>query len=321
MNLQREAPAASSTVKNRGENMSNKKSNFIITLISFLIVALLVVVAVGVILKYTNGGNESFKTFYVQYGSDKILSTDTEKQIKLESEKLYYFEVGYPLDVGKEEPRDYSVSVVPNVKNDFDFTADGEYLSWKGDVPELSQYFGLKKSTTSFTLYVSENTSLQTILQGVYEGKTVNSPTVQEIGSEYLYTLMVSSYNGKITYKINLALNQIMDGGNIEDGEGTPTPQPPIEAEEFLIGSMCFGQSSSFPPVRINCPSSAKAREEVYFTVEVIDIRYIVLSVSVSILGGESDGNIIPLTTISNESYSFIMPDNAVFITIIVRIP
>lgn len=186
--------------------MSNKKSNFIVTLISFLIVALLVVVAVGVILKYTSGGNESFKTFYVQYGSEKILSTDTEKQMKLESGKLYYFEVGYPLDVGKEETRDYSVSVVPNTKNDFDFTADGEYLSWKGDVPELSQYFGLTKQASSFTLYVSESTNLQTILQGVYAGKTVNSPTVQEIGSEYLYTLVVSSYNGKITYKINLAL-------------------------------------------------------------------------------------------------------------------
>lgn len=184
----------------------SKRKNSIITLISFLIVALLVVVAVGVILKYTSGGNESFKTFYVQYGSEKILSTDTEKQMKLESGKLYYFEVGYPLDVGKEETRDYSVSVVPNVKNDFDFTVDGECLSWKGDVPELSQYFGLTKQATSFTLYVPENTSLQTILQGVYAGKTVNVPTVQEIGSEYLYTLVVSSYNGKITYKINLAL-------------------------------------------------------------------------------------------------------------------
>ncbi len=186
--------------------MSNRKSHFIVTLISFVIVALLVVVAVGVIFKYTSGGNESFKTFYVQYGSDKILSTDTEKQMKLESGKLYYFEVGYPLDVGKEEPRNYSVSVLSNTNANFDFTADGEYLSWKGDVPELSQYFGLTKQATSFTLFVSDNTSLQTILQDMYAGKAVNAPTVQEIGTEYLYTLVISSYNGKITYKINLAL-------------------------------------------------------------------------------------------------------------------
>ena len=186
--------------------MTNKKNHFIVTLVSILIVALLIAVAVGVILKYTRGGNESFKTFYVQYGNEKILSTDTEKQMKLENGKLYYFEVGYPLDVGKEEPRDYSVNVMPNANANFDFWADGECLAWKGDVPELSQYFGLTKQVTSFTLLVPDNTSLQTILQGVYAGKTVNAPTVQEIGTEYLYTLVISSYNGKITYKINLAL-------------------------------------------------------------------------------------------------------------------
>ncbi len=186
--------------------MTSKKSNFIVTLISLLIVALLVAVGVGVILKYTNGGNESFKTFYVQYGSDKMLSTETSKQMKLESGKLYYFEVGYPLDVGKDEPRDYSVSVVPNKKVDFSFSVDGKPIYWKGDIPELSQYFGLKKSPTSFSLFVPANTNLQTILQGVYAGKTLEIPTMKEIGEEYLYTLVVSSYNGKISYRINIAL-------------------------------------------------------------------------------------------------------------------
>lgn len=186
--------------------MSNKKSNFIVTLVSFLIVALLVAVAVGVILKYTNGGNESFKTFYVQYGNDKILSSETGKKMKLESEKLYYFEVGYTFDIGNEEPRDYSVCVVPNTKVNFSFLVDGKPFYWKGDVPELSQNFGLKKSPTSFSLFVPANTSLQTILQGVYAGKTVEVPTMEEIGTEYLYTLVISSYNGKIAYQINISL-------------------------------------------------------------------------------------------------------------------
>lgn len=186
--------------------MSNKKSNSIVTVVSFLIVALLVAVGIGVILKYTNGGNESFKTFYVQYGNDKILSSETGKKMKLESEKLYYFEVGYTFDVGNEEPRDYSVCVVPNTKVNFSFSVDGKPFYWKGDVPELSQYFGLKKLPTSFSLFVPSNTSLQTILQGVYAGKTVEVPTMEEIGTEYLYTLVISSYNGKIAYQINISL-------------------------------------------------------------------------------------------------------------------
>jgi len=207
VNLQREAPAASSAVKNRGETMKSRKSNVIVTIISFAIIAVLVAVAVGVILKYTNGGNESFKTFYVQYGSNKFLSSDSDSQMKLESEKLYYFEVGYTLDVGTQNPsRDYSVSVVPNKKVNFRYTVDDTPFYWKGDVPELSQYFGLKKEATSFTLYIPKDTSLQTILQGIYAGKSVTVPTVEEIGTECLYTLVISSYNGKITYRINIAL-------------------------------------------------------------------------------------------------------------------
>lgn len=190
--------------------MKSKNSNAIVKVISFVIVALLLVAVFGVIFKYTNGGNESFKTFYVQYGNEKILSTDTEKEMELERGRLYYFEVGYPLDVGTQEtPRDYSVSVVPNTKENFDFKVDNDTLSWKGDVPELSEYFGLKKNATSFTLFIAEDTSLQTVLQGVYAGKTVTVPAAEEIGSEYLYTLVISSYNGKITYRINFAICEV----------------------------------------------------------------------------------------------------------------
>lgn len=186
----------------------NNKSITIIKAVVCLIVALLVAVGIGLILKYTNGGNESFKTFYVRYGNKDILSADTDIELSLENGKRYYFEAVYPLDAGKDSSRDYHVKVTANTKLKFGYTVDERNYSWANDTHDFSQYFGLDKQEKSFSLLVSGDMSLQEILQRSYEGKTVVAPTTEEIGSEMLYSLVVSSYNEKITYCIDLSIER-----------------------------------------------------------------------------------------------------------------
>ena len=186
--------------------MEKKKRKDFVSIILLLVVVLLVALGVGLILKYTNGGNESFKTFYVQYGSEKILSTDTEKQIKFDREKLYYFEVGYPFDIGTQgASRDFSVKIEANRNIKFDYTLDGIPYPWTDEAHDLSQFFDLNKQSSSFTLRISDNTTLQSIMQDLYADKTVVLPAEEEINSKCLFTIVVSSYDEKITYRINFS--------------------------------------------------------------------------------------------------------------------
>lgn len=288
--------------------MGNGKGKAIATAISFLLVAVFIAVTAGIVLKYTNGGNERFKTFYLQYGGEKILSTDTKKRLKLDCGQWYYFEVNYPLDVGnKESPRDYTVKIVPNENADFRFTADGKIYQWSGVSEDLSQYFGLEKKTDSFTLFVKEGIGLKTILQNVYAGKTVSVPSLSGIGSEYLYTLIVSSYNEKITYRIELAIGQEAENGD-EEEDDCPVA-PPNEEEQAKDYAITYEIAYSFDdtPITVALPAQARAGETISFTA-IPERRYEDYGVWAEVYDGLSGEFLYYAATESYGHCSFEMP-------------
>lgn len=288
--------------------MGNGKGKAIATAISFLLTAVFIAVTVGIVLKYTNGGNESFKTFYVQYGGEKILSTDTKKRLKLNDGQWYYFEVNYPLDVGnKESPRDYTVKIVSNENVGFRFTVDGKIYQWSGVSEDLSQYFGLQKKADSFTLFVKEGTNLKTILQNVYAEKTVSVPSLSEIGSEYLYTLIVSSYNEKITYRIELAIGQEAENGD-EEEDDRPV-EPPNEEDQAKDYAITYEIAYSFDdtPIAVELPTKARAGETVDFTA-IPERRYEDYGVWAEVYDGLSGEFLYYATTLSYGHCSFEMP-------------
>lgn len=287
--------------------MENGKGKAIATAISFLLVAVFIAVTVGIVLKYTSGGNESFKTFYVQYGGEKILSTDTKKRLKLDCGQWYYFEVNYPLDVGnKESPRDYTVKIVPNEKADFRFTADGKIYQWSGVSEDLSQYFGLQKKADSFTLYVKEGTGLKTILQNVYAEKTVSVPSLSGIGSEYLYALIVSSYNEKITYRIELAIEQVAENGGEEDDYPAEPPNKEEQAKDYTI-TYEIAYSFDDTPIAVELPTKARTGETVKFTA-IPERRYEDYGVWAEVYDGLSGEFLYYAATESYGHCSFEMP-------------
>ena len=173
--------------------------------IGVILVLALLAGIVAVIYRFTNGFNEDFKTFYVEHDGEQILTTNS--QMHLVSGNTYHFEVKYTFDTGNSEPKDYNVKVIPNAERDFDFTVDGErYLYSKEN--DLTSAFGLNKQDTYFELTLPEDFTLQYALQSCYPGKEVIVPEEAEQGNPYPYTLVISSYNESVVYRIDLSVGE-----------------------------------------------------------------------------------------------------------------
>ena len=182
-------------------------------IIGIILVLLLLAGLVAIIYKFTNGFNEDFKTFYVEYDGEQILTTESE--MHLTSGNTHRFNVKYTFDTENTEPKGYNVKVVPNAQRDFDFTVDGErYLySKQGD---MTAAFGLKKSDTYFELVIPEDFSLEYALQSCYPGKEVVVPEEAADANAYPYMLVVSSYNDSVVYHIALSVGAEVTGVELD---------------------------------------------------------------------------------------------------------
>ena len=175
--------------------------------IGIILVLLLVAGLVAVIYKFTNGFNEDFKTFYVEHEGKLILAQDSE--LALEPGKTYRFDVKYTFDTQQSETKDYTVEIVPNAEQDFEYTVDGEtYLySQAGD---LSAAFSLKKQKSYFEITLREDMTVQSVLEAVHPGRQVEVP--ENAADVFPYVLCISSYNGNVSYRIAFGLGADVTG-------------------------------------------------------------------------------------------------------------
>lgn len=169
---------------------------FVYALVVFLLAAV-----VGFTYKFTNGFNEEFKTFYVEYGGEKILSTQTT--LELESGKIHTFNVKYTFDKENARPKDYSVKVVPHMTKDFDYTVNGErYLFSK--IKDFTAVFEIDKRETSFDLAMPAITSLKNALSEYHGGAQIEIEQSAIENNPNPFTLVISSYNDSVVYNIGL---------------------------------------------------------------------------------------------------------------------
>lgn len=180
-------------------------SKTVAQVIVYVVLALVLVVAVGLIYKYTNGFNEDFKTFFIEYESKKILTADSK--LSLNNSKTYTFNVKYTFDTEKSEPKDYNVKIIPNVERDFDYTVDGEKHLYS-KTGELTSVFGLVKEQAQFSITLPSDYNLQKVLQAVNGGKNTVVLKEAEENNPYPYRLVVSSYNEKVVYNIDFKIIQ-----------------------------------------------------------------------------------------------------------------
>lgn len=189
------------------------KGQTAVKIIGIILVLLVVTGLVAIIYKFTNGFNEEFKTFYVDYGGEQILSADSN--LALAKNETHRFDVKYTFDTPQSDVKGYSVEIMPNAERDFDFTVDGErYLYSKQD--DMSAAFGLKKSDTYFELVIPEDFSLEYALQSCYPGKEVVVPEEATDANTYPYMLVISSYNDSVVYHIALSVGAEVTGVTLD---------------------------------------------------------------------------------------------------------
>ena len=283
-------------------------------IITGVIIVLVVALAMGLIFKFTNGFNEDFKTFYLERDGKQILTGETETSFTCG--ESYRYEVKYTFDNDKSEPKGYNVKIVPNGKIKLMFKADGKQYSY-ADAKELTGAFDIKKEASAFTLATPKGLSLKTVLEKAYEKEVeVDEP------QGALYTLVVSSYNGKVTYKINFGVSTKVEGieldkdGIVFGGEGeippsVPQEPPKEETQKYGIEYDTLG-SGSVLSVKFGCVSEAAAGEEVRFTVEVLNEELEVVNLMIE----SEEVYEYDYTHNKDGSYTFTMPD--CFVTVMI---
>ena len=178
-------------------------------IIGIILVLALLAGLIAVIYKFTNGFNEDFKTFYVEHEGKQFLSAQND--LVLEDAGVHRFDVKYTFDTEQSETKDYAVENVPNAEQDFEYLVDGEphLFSRAGD---LSAAFDLNKEETYFEITTTDGMTLQSILERCHAGQTVEVPADAEKGNAYPFQLIVTSYNGSVSYRIAFSVGMTVTG-------------------------------------------------------------------------------------------------------------
>lgn len=182
--------------------MTNKATK----IITYILLILAVITVIGVVAHFTNGFTSDFKTFYVTVDGKDVMTSSGG--YKVTTEKPLQVDVKYTFNFATDETKGYSVKIVPNkTDEDFDFSVDGE-THFFGDEKDLTNGFVIDKQEKSFTIVPKGGTPLE-ILKAVYPESEV---TCESKGYNDMFTVIVTSYNGESSVKLNFALERRVTG-------------------------------------------------------------------------------------------------------------
>ena len=171
--------------------------NFWLKVITYILVVLLVLgvagAAVALIMR------DRGVTFYVESGDDRYLANDVEGYFTMYSGETYEFKVS-AFDGGA---MDYTVKVTANADNNFVFSVGEESYNFYGGEESLNDYsseFAVTKTETGFKMTVSENYSLQKVLESKYDGEVVLPEDLDRSLSYFVLT--ITSGDSVVTIKL-----------------------------------------------------------------------------------------------------------------------
>ena len=174
--------------------------------VSYIVILLVIVAVIGVFAYFTNGFTSDFKTFYVSVNGKDVMTTANGYVIT--PQEPLSVDVKYTFAFNQSETKGYSVKIVPNKTDEnFDFSVDGETHNF-GDEKDLSNGFIIEKKEKSFTV-VPKGSTPQEILQAVYSD---NEVVCENKGYNDMFTLIITSYNGESSVKLNFALERRVTG-------------------------------------------------------------------------------------------------------------
>ncbi len=177
-------------------------------IIAYILIVLAIIALIGVVAKFTGGFTTGFKTFYVTIDGKDVMTTGngfvaTEKSpMKVD--------VKYVFDSDENTEKNYSVKIVPNAVSgkDFDFTLDDEVYAYQSE-KDLTAGFDIVMDGNSFTV-TPKGSTITEIMQAIYPENTVGN--CDESAYEDMFTLIVTSYNGEASVKVNFAMYGNVNG-------------------------------------------------------------------------------------------------------------
>ena len=174
--------------------------------VSYVVILLVIVAVIGVFAYFTNGFTSDFKTFYVSVNGKDVMTSSSGYVIT--PQEPLSVDVKYTFAFNQSETKGYSVKIVPNKSDeDFDFSVDGE-THYFGDEKDLSNGFVIDKQEKSLTVTPKGSTPLE-ILQAIYPESEVSC---ESKGYNDMFTLIITSYNGESSVKLNFALERRVTG-------------------------------------------------------------------------------------------------------------
>ena len=185
-------------------------------MVSISIVALLVLSGlIYVVLILTNGFTTDFKSFIVKANSEYI-TNDTK--ISMLQGKSSAFEVHYVFD---EAVKDTGFSVDVVVNKDFDFVFDHGVEQDNFSDIDISSFFTIEMQEKGFVF--SMNTfDIIGVLEKMYIEDTVSvvGGIVVDPHVTPYFTLLVSSYNKKVTYNMDVLQHRSVESIEITPSSG-----------------------------------------------------------------------------------------------------
>ncbi len=177
-------------------------------IVSYILILLVILAVIGVFAHFTSGFSTDFKTFYVSVDGKDVMTTNSGYTVSQSSplpvDVKYTFEA-----LDKDSNTDYSVKIVPNkVENkDFVFTKGDENVSFQS-IKDLTDAFEIVKKEKSFTV-APKGETLTEMLSAMY-GEEISG--CENKCYEDMFTIVVTSYNGTASVKLNCSLSGVVTG-------------------------------------------------------------------------------------------------------------
>ena len=181
------------------------KQGAVIKIVSWVLIALLLIIGIGAIAYFTGGFTSEFKTFYINVDGRDILTSAADYE--LTKEKAMKVEVKYTLSEGSGSG--YSVKVIPNALagKDFDFTVNGEAYSFQAE-SDLTAGFDIEYYENYFT--IQPKGKLNDVMAAVYPNSELSD--FGNKGYKNMFLLVVESYNKESTVTLAFHIPENVSG-------------------------------------------------------------------------------------------------------------
>lgn len=171
-------------------------------IITYIAIVIAVITVIGVVAHFTNSFTSDFKTFYVTVDGKDVMTSAGGYRVT--TSKPLEVDVKYTFGaLNNKVDKDYSLKIIPNniPDKDFTYTVDGEMKYFQSET-DLSDGFEIDNGEKSFRIKPKGET-ISEVLSAVY-GKEVTD--CENKGYTDMFTIIVTSYNGEASVKLNFSL-------------------------------------------------------------------------------------------------------------------